>query len=111
VPRVAQTKSANPAPSQPDSDAVQLTIDVPANAKVVINDLPTKSTGEHRHYVSKGIQPGSAYRYRVRAEFIRDGKAVTEEKTVSLTAGKSALLNFNAAPDAQVANASMPPQR
>ena len=40
------------------------------------------------------MQSGASYSYKVRAEFVRDGKPVTEEKTVRLTAGQTGALNF-----------------
>ena len=111
VSRVARTNAPTQSSSQPASDSIRLTVDVPANAKVTINGLATTSTGEHRTYVSKGIQPGSAYLYQVRAEFVRDGKSVTEEKTVSLTGGQTSSVIFDAASEAQVAGTASPAQR
>ena len=97
----APTKSSSYNSSQPASDSVRFTVNVPVDAKVIINDRLTTSTGEHRQFESKGVQADAAYRYQVRAEFVRDGKPVTEEKTVDLMAGQSASLAFNAAPEAQ----------
>lgn len=77
-----------------DSSAV-LTVSVPADAKVYINDDATKSTGDVRHYVSRGLIPGAAYTYRVRAEFSRNGEVVNQTKSVRLTAGSSATLDFS----------------
>ena len=111
VSRVAQTNGTAPRNFQPATDSVRLTVDVPANAKVVINDLPTTSTGEHRRYETKGIKPGYVYRYQVWAEFVRDGKPASEEKTVSLTAGQTASLTFNAEPKPQVAGTASTAQR
>jgi len=91
-----------------------LTINVPADAKVFVNDKPTTSTGPRRQYKSSGLQPDSVYRYHVRAEFVRDGEPVTEEKTVELTGGKSISIAFNiapAAPEAQVAEMAKTEQR
>ncbi len=67
---------------------------MPADAKVFVNDRPTTSTGEDREFISHNLQSGASYSYKVRAEFVRDGKPVTEEKTVRLTAGQSGAVNF-----------------
>jgi uncharacterized protein (TIGR03000 family) len=80
-----------------------LTVSVPADAKVFVNDRETTSTGEQREYISRNLQPGARYSYTVRAEFNRDGKPVTEEKTVQLTAGQNSALDFNGAAQVQTA--------
>ena len=69
-------------------DSGILTVWVPNEAKVTINGLLTKSTGSKRHFVSYGLRPGYTYKYEVKAEVVREGKIVTEEQTVSLTAGE-----------------------
>lgn len=75
-------------------NAAVLTVAVPEDARIYVNDNPTTSTGEVRRYISRGLTPGAAYTYRVRAEFNRDGDQVSEVKTVRLTAGGSATLSF-----------------
>jgi uncharacterized protein (TIGR03000 family) len=74
-----------------------LTVAVPFNAKVFINGRATTSTGSKRQFVSYGLQPGLAYKYEVRAEWIRDGQMFEETKGVILTAGgrEGVALNFN----------------
>jgi uncharacterized protein (TIGR03000 family) len=47
----------------------------------------TKTTGSKRHFVSYGLRPGYTYKYVVKAEIVREGKIVTEEQTVAITAG------------------------
>jgi uncharacterized protein (TIGR03000 family) len=79
-------------------NSAMLTISVPADAKVFVNDRATTSIGANRSYVSRNLQPGARYTYRVRVEFSRDGQPVSEEQTVKLTAGQSQSLAFNAGP-------------
>jgi uncharacterized protein (TIGR03000 family) len=97
--------------SQPASDSALLMVSVPADAKVFVNGRPTKSTGESRHYTSTGLQPAAFYPYQVRAEFIRGGKLVSEEKTVQLTAGQTSSLAFSAASEPQMADVATSAQR
>ena len=54
--------ASNPQPIPPTS--VQLSVSVPADAKVFVNGLPTKSTGERRLYASSGVQPSAIYSYQ-----------------------------------------------
>jgi uncharacterized protein (TIGR03000 family) len=101
---VTSSSGGYPSPVVPatDSNSVRLTVSVPADAKVFVNDLLTKSTGERRQYSSSGLQPAAVYGFRVRAEFVRDGKPISEEKTVQLTAGQTGSLAFSSAPEAQM---------
>ena len=87
--------------SRPDPDSVILSVSVPADAKVTINGQSTKSTGQLRRYRYSKLQPAVVQAYRVRAEFVRDGKPIIDEKTVELAAGQTGSLAFSAAPNAQ----------
>lgn len=96
---------------QPGANSILLAVTVPADAAVFINDRPTTSVGDHREYTSNGLQPNALYVYRVRAEFVRDGKPVTVEKVAQLTAGQTSSLEFSSAPTAQVAGKAQSAQR
>jgi len=65
-----------------------LTIWVPYEAKVYINDHETTTTGSRRKYVSYGLKPGLTYKYVIRAEVEREGELVEQTKTVHLAAGE-----------------------
>ena len=80
--------------SVPANSAI-LNVSVPTEAKVFVNGLPTTSTGAARRYVSNGLEPGFNYTYELRAEMVRDGKTVTESKSIKLKAGESAELSFD----------------
>lgn len=71
-----------------------LTVDVPAEARVIVNGTPTRSTGTHRRFVSRALAPGYSYTYTVQAQIDRDGKTIEETKTVDLQSGGSANLAF-----------------
>jgi uncharacterized protein (TIGR03000 family) len=83
-----------------------LTIYVPAEAKVTINGLPTRSGGSKRQYVSFGLVPGYTYKYEVKAQIVRDGKTVDESRTVVLTAGErlGVAFGFNTPAETVAAN-------
>jgi hypothetical protein len=44
-----------------------------------------------------GLKPGRSYSYKLRVQFDRDGKPVTEDKVVRLTAGENIQLAFGGA--------------
>ncbi|MCA9239063.1 MAG: TIGR03000 domain-containing protein, partial [Planctomycetales bacterium] len=73
-----------------------LHVAVPDGAVVWVNDSKTKSSGADRQYVSHGLKSGQSYTYRVKVQYERDGKTVTENKVATLTAGGEATLDFGA---------------
>ncbi len=91
------------------SDNAMLSVDVPADAQVFVNDHATTSRGQRRTYLSRGLKPGAHYTYKIRAEFTRDGKVVTEEQTVQLTAGQTRAVVFSDRPQEQVATSAAAP--
>lgn len=93
-------------------NSLLLKVKVPADAKVFVNDRPTTSKGEERRFTSNGLHYAVPYRYQVRAEFVRDGKPVSEEQTVALSAGEVIAVTFPIDPNApKVADATATTQR
>lgn len=91
----------------PDSAGTRglIAVRVPAQARVFINGLETKSRGPYREYVSFGLKPGLTYKYEIRAEITRQGRLVNSTRTVYLTAGarKLVALPLEAEPEEAVA--------
>jgi uncharacterized protein (TIGR03000 family) len=97
-----------PAPAVDDStrlndDQGLLLVSVPSEAKLVVNGHTTKSRGVTRRFVSKGLKSGYRYPYEVKAVLERDGKQLTETKTVRLLAGSTANLKFDFTTEKSVA--------
>lgn len=72
-----------------------LTVQVPDNARILVNGIPTRSQGDLRRYISRNLTPGFDYTYEVKAEAMVNGVPVTETKTVQLRAGQQAQLAFD----------------
>jgi uncharacterized protein (TIGR03000 family) len=83
-----------PGPTTRRANDLRLTVRLPAEAKVFINDRPTTSTGSVRTYVSRELTPGESYTYQVRAELVRDGQTLTETRTIRLRAGEQQEVAF-----------------
>ena len=90
APAVDQGTDAAPAPG----GSALLQVRLPADARLIVNDRPTRSTGELRRYRSRGLQPGVSYGYELRAEVTRDGRTISETKVVSLAADETAEVHF-----------------
>ncbi len=89
-----QYESAKPAI---ESDAAILTVSVPQNATVTVNEHPTTSGGSVRKFMSQGLKQGYVYTYVVKVTYDRDGDQKTDSQEVKLRAGETKALNFETA--------------
>ncbi|MBP3693379.1 MAG: TIGR03000 domain-containing protein [Thermoguttaceae bacterium] len=71
-----------------------LTISVPHDAVVYVNDNQTAATGSTRSFVSYGLEAGNAYDYVIRAEVTVNGQKLVETKVVTLKAGDRSNVAF-----------------
>jgi uncharacterized protein (TIGR03000 family) len=65
----------------------RLIVELPADAKLYVDDRLTTTTSERRVFNSPQLQEGQTYYYMLRAEVARDGKTLSETKRVLLHAG------------------------
>jgi uncharacterized protein (TIGR03000 family) len=75
--------------------AAQITIHVPAGAKVWFDGEPTAQTGTTRVFASPLLEPGRDYHYEVRAQW-QDGEGTVERsRRLSFRAGDTIGLDFS----------------
>lgn len=72
----------------------RLIVEVPANAKLFIDDRPIAVTAETRSFSTPDLEKGETYYYEVRVEVVRDGKKQSETKKIQVRAGEVATANF-----------------
>jgi len=72
-----------------------MAVRLPADAKLYENDRPTQNTGVVRRYEATGLRAGTNYRYVMRAEVVRDGRTLSQEKVILVRAGEQAELAFD----------------
>ncbi|QEG24168.1 TIGR03000 domain-containing protein [Mariniblastus fucicola] len=72
-----------------------LSLDVPKDAKVFINDKLTRTSGTTRSYVSRNLIRGKEYRYRVKVVSEVDGKDVVKSRVVTMRGGEQNEVAFN----------------
>jgi uncharacterized protein (TIGR03000 family) len=65
-----------------------IVINVPADAKITIDDNPTRSTETVRRFVTPALETGKDFYYTVKAELVVDGQSQTETKRVMVRAGQ-----------------------
>ncbi|MBM4068653.1 MAG: TIGR03000 domain-containing protein [Planctomycetes bacterium] len=106
-------EQAPPPKKEKDKGEVQLNrarliVQVPAGAKLFIDDQPMTSTSANRTFVTPVLQPGRTYYYEIRAEVVRDGRTVSENQRVILRPGEIARATFTnlAQPASATAQAS-----
>lgn len=75
-----------------------LSLDVPQDAKVFINDKLTQTNGTRRSYVSRNLLRGQDYRYRVKVVSEVEGKEIVKSRVVTMRVGESNQLAFNFKP-------------
>jgi uncharacterized protein (TIGR03000 family) len=70
-------------------------VNIPADARLFVDNQPTKSTTARRVLQSPSLQPGTAYSYVFRAEIQREGRAYQQTQKVDVRAGKEAVVTFS----------------
>lgn len=63
-------------------------VELPADAKLRIDNEATTSTGASRAFQSPVLNPGKEYHYTLTAEVVRDGKSIKAEQVVTVKAGE-----------------------
>ncbi len=67
---------------------------VPADAVVEVDGAKRKQTGIERTYLTPDLDAGKKYEYRFKITYMVDGKPVVVGKTVSVEAGKEAIIDL-----------------
>jgi uncharacterized protein (TIGR03000 family) len=71
-----------------------LVVEVPADAKLFIDDQPMKASAAKRTFQTPPLQPGQLYYYMVRVEVTRDGQSKSETQRVIIRPGEQARAAF-----------------
>lgn len=102
-----QPATTNFVVSQAPAVKTQLTLRVPAGAKVTLAGMPTKQSGEVRQFTTTKLATGQAWQnYHVVVEMDRNGQLVREERTITLTGGQPQELSIGMADVTTLAQAT-----
>jgi uncharacterized protein (TIGR03000 family) len=88
-----------PPAAQADNTA-HLTVNVPADAQIWVEDAKTNTSGAVREFQSPQLEPGKRYSYEIRARWMENGKEVTQTREVPVTAGARVKVTFPLSSDA-----------
>jgi uncharacterized protein (TIGR03000 family) len=85
--------------------ATDLTLHVPAEARVTLAGAATTTAGESRTYTTTSLAAGQEWDgYVVRVELERDGQTIVKEKSLTIVGGESYELSFDFADATTVAS-------
>jgi uncharacterized protein (TIGR03000 family) len=80
----------------PPLDAAVIRLYVPdPNATVWFNGVKTSSIGTTRYYVTPDLPQGKPYHYEIRARWNRGNESMSEQRAISVSPGKTAVVDFN----------------
>jgi uncharacterized protein (TIGR03000 family) len=82
-----------PRPSEGPATA-SLTVKLPAQARLYVNDTLCPLTSAERKFSSPPLEKGKVYHYTLRAEMQLDGRPVVETQRVQVAAGKVVQIEF-----------------
>jgi uncharacterized protein (TIGR03000 family) len=74
-------------------------VSVPVNAQLWFQDTLTSEKGTARRFESPALVPGKQYRYEVRAQWMENGREVTQTQNVDVYAGASVNMKFPVPPE------------
>jgi uncharacterized protein (TIGR03000 family) len=98
APKPEQVPAPKPEPGGKSKAAIdhqaKLIVELPADAKLYIDDQPMKTSSGRRVFRTPALDRGQAYYYILRAEVTRDGKPQTATKRVIVRAGQEVRAAF-----------------
>jgi uncharacterized protein (TIGR03000 family) len=80
----------------PPASTALITVQLPANATLWVDDAPTTQTGAVRQFVTPGqLQPGQTYHYTLKAQWTENGQPVMRERKIDFQVGNQIVVNLN----------------
>jgi uncharacterized protein (TIGR03000 family) len=86
--------SEKKSPSTLSSAKATLVVDLPADSKLFVDDMPVEVTAGVQSFDTPALEPGQLYYYTVRVETRRDGKPVSESRRIIVHAGQVVRADF-----------------
>ena len=112
---LAQTGDAPRSVEKP----VLLVVRLPASARLEIEGMTTRQTGEVRHFISPPVAVGYRYVYTIKASWLEHGTPVVKERQVPVQPGQQTVIDmrmpaepkadFGVDPKPDTARPAMPP--
>jgi uncharacterized protein (TIGR03000 family) len=78
----------NAAKEEPASASAILIVNLPAEAKLIIDENATQSTSGTRRFTTPPLEPQKDFYYTLKGQLVRDGQALTASRRVRVRAGE-----------------------
>jgi len=101
TPGIPLSASTTPAVRFPEliSGAAYFEVRLPDNARLWVDEQPTKQIGTLRVFISPDtLMPGRTYHYTFRAEWDEGGRTVVRQRSVAFRSGERVSLSFSPGP-------------
>jgi uncharacterized protein (TIGR03000 family) len=79
----------------PRNSRAKIIVKVPEDAKVYIEDLPTKQSGTTRTYNTPDLKAGEELFFHLKVEVVRQGKLITKTKKIAVLAYHISVVDFS----------------
>jgi uncharacterized protein (TIGR03000 family) len=79
-------------------------VNLPEAARLFVDDTACPLTSARREFDTPNLNPGQAYYYDLKAEVMREGRAVTATKRVTVRAGQETIVEFGEMRSLETAN-------
>ena len=81
------------------SGVAHFTVTVPIDAKLWVNDVETRQTGDRRRFhTPENLETGRTYEYTFRAQWTEGSQTVTRDRTIRFKVGDDLSVDFTQAP-------------
>ena len=85
-----------------------LMIDLPADAKLFLNDKLTKGESARRYFLTPELKAGTTYSYTLRMEMMRNGAMTSATQMIYFRAGKAVHASFAESAPGEIRSAVLP---
>jgi uncharacterized protein (TIGR03000 family) len=86
-----------------DPNTARIIVHVPANAEIQFEGQKTQQRGSTRQFVSPPLKSGKEYTYDVKAEWMENGRNVSQERQINVRPGASVTVDFMRGPEGRPA--------
>jgi uncharacterized protein (TIGR03000 family) len=79
----------------PERAPATIDVTLPADAQLTVDGQSTRSTSDHRLFITPPLAAGKAFQYTFTAKFVREGKTITVEQNVLVRAGRETFVSLD----------------
>ncbi len=93
IPQIGVGRLSRPHSNVPGNRAL-VVVSLPADAKLYLNNQPTRAQGTVRKFMTPALEPGATFTYVLRAEVVTNGQTRVQTRAITFQAGRQANVTF-----------------